>query len=46
MDIIDLTEEHHDTYYVCLEDWSEEMEDAGNRKREWYQRMKDRGLGV
>jgi len=46
MDIVDLSEEYLDSYYVCLEDWSEEMKDAGNRKREWYQRVKDRGLGV
>ncbi len=46
MDIVDLSEEYLDTYCVCLEDWSEEMKDAGHRKREWHRRMKDRGLGV
>ena len=25
MKIVDLTEQHRDLYYVCLEDWSDEM---------------------
>ncbi|MDA3846575.1 MAG: GNAT family N-acetyltransferase [Vallitaleaceae bacterium] len=46
MSVIDLTEEHEKTYMMCLEDWSEEMKEAGNHKCEWYEKMKDKGLGV
>lgn len=46
MDIIDLTEENEDLYFVCLEDWSDEMKEAGSHKRDWYIKMKDRGLRV
>jgi len=44
--IIDLTPEHEDRYFVCLEDWSDDMKESGNRKQLWYNRMKDRGLRV
>lgn len=46
MKIIDLTEKHESLYFVCLEDWSDEMKQAGNHKCNWYHKMKDRGLGV
>ncbi|MBN1389125.1 MAG: GNAT family N-acetyltransferase [Candidatus Thermoplasmatota archaeon] len=46
MDIIDLTEENEDLYFVCLEDWSDEMKEAGSHKRDWYLKMKDGGLRV
>jgi len=46
MKIIDLTEEHRKTFFMCLEDWSEELKDAGDHKEKWYGRMKDRGLRV
>ena len=46
MKIIDLSEEYTATYFVCLEDWSEEMKDAGNHKSIWYDQMKDKGLKV
>ncbi len=46
MDIIDLTGENEDIYFVCLEEWSDEMREAGDHKREWYTKMKDRGLRV
>ncbi|MGA1873668.1 MAG: GNAT family N-acetyltransferase [Thermoplasmatota archaeon] len=46
MEIINLTEENEELYFVCLEDWSDEMREAGSHKREWYRRMKDRGLRV
>lgn len=46
MKIIDLTEEHKDLYFKCLEDWSDEMEEAGDHKACWYEKMKDEGLGV
>ena len=46
MKIIDLTEEYRQLYFVCLEDWSEEMKEAGDSKEIWYNEMKDKGLGV
>ncbi len=46
MKIIDLTKEYEDSYFVCLEDWSEEMKEAGDHKKKWYNKMKDVGLKV
>jgi len=46
MKIIDLTEQHKELYYACLEDWSDEMKEAGNHKECWCNKMKDNGLGV
>jgi N-acetylglutamate synthase-like GNAT family acetyltransferase len=46
MEIIDLTEKYQDKYFVCLEDWSEEMKEAGNHKKLWCGKMKDLGLRV
>ncbi len=46
MKIIDLTSQYEKLYFVCLEDWSEEMKEAGNHKEVWYNQMKDKGLRV
>src|SRR5512146_249655 len=46
MNVMDLTPEDVDLYCQCLEDWSAEMKEAGDHKRRWYERMKDRGLRV
>lgn len=46
MKIIDLTPENEKLYFICLEDWSDEMKEAGNHKAEWYTKMKDKGLRV
>ncbi len=46
MKIIDLSEEHKQLYFLCLEDWSDEIKEAGDHKARWYDRMKDRGLRV
>jgi len=46
MDVIDLNSEHERLYFQCLEDWSEEIKEAGDHKERWYARMKDRGLRV
>jgi len=46
MEIIDLEEKYKETYLVCLEDWSDEMKEAGNHKELWYNEMKNKGLGV
>ena len=46
MQIVDLTPEHEQLYCVCLEDWSDEMKEAGNHKEIWCREMKDKGLRV
>ena len=46
MKVIDLTEDYKQLYFVCLEDWCEEMKEGGNHKEVWYNKMKDKGLGV
>ena len=46
MQITDMTEKFKDKYLVCLEDWSDEMSEAGNHKELWYDKMKHKGLGV
>ncbi len=46
MKIVDLNEEHLPLFLVCLEDWSDEIKEAGCHKEDWYNRMKDKGLRV
>jgi len=46
MKIIDLAAEHEQLYFVCLEDWAEEMKEARDHKEVWYNKMKDKGLRV
>ena len=31
---------------MCLEDWSDEIKEAGDHKELWYNKMKEKGLGV
>jgi GNAT superfamily N-acetyltransferase len=44
--IIDPSPEHEDTYCLCLEEWSDEIREAGSHKREWYEKFKGRGVRV
>ncbi len=46
MDILDLSEQYHQTYFHCLEDWSDEMKEAGNHKERWFNQKKNTGLRV
>lgn len=46
MKVIDLIDEHKELYFVCLEDWSLELPEAGDHKRIWYDAMKGKGLRV
>ncbi len=46
MKVVDLAEEHEQLYFVCLEDWCEEMKEAGGHKQVWYNKMKNKGLRV
>jgi GNAT superfamily N-acetyltransferase len=46
MQIIDLAPEHVGEYSLCLEEWSDEIREAGDHKRDWYERNKSQGLRV
>ena len=46
MKVIDLNSEHEALYFVCLEDWSDEIKEAGNHKACWYHKYRDRDLRV
>ena len=46
MQITDLTEDFYRQYFCCLEEWSDEMKEAGDHKEKWYHQMKDKGLRV
>jgi len=46
MDVVDLTPEHEALYHVCLEDWSDEIREAGDHKRVWCGKMMGKGLRV
>jgi GNAT superfamily N-acetyltransferase len=44
--VVDLPERHLGSYLVCLEDWSSEMDEAGEHKARWYEKARDQGLRV
>ena len=46
MNVIDLPNEHEKLYFQCLEEWSDEIREAGNHKEKWYRKMKGQGLRV
>jgi hypothetical protein len=46
MEIINLPPEYENIYCKCLEEWSDEMEEAGNLKVEWLKKKKPQGLRV
>ena len=46
MEIVDLSSPYEDSYFRCLEDWSDEMDEAGDHKARWYSKMSERGLRV
>lgn len=46
MEIVDLEEKYNNLYFMCLEDWSDEMKEAGSHKESWFHKVKDKGLGV
>ncbi len=49
MEIIDLSDYHKNTYIKCLEDWSDEMAEAGDKYTTtsllWKNRKTDRKTG-
>lgn len=46
MEIINLSKEYENTYCKCLEDWSEEINEAGDYKKQWLEKKKQQGLRV
>jgi len=46
MKIVDLGPEHEEIYCQCLEDWSDDIHEAGDHKRNWYANAKNKGLRV
>lgn len=46
MQITDITPENEELYYCCLEDWSDEIKEAGDHKKRWYAQMKEKGVKV
>ena len=44
--IVDVDESNKADFCICLEDWSEEIKEAGDHKACWYERMKNHGLGA
>lgn len=46
MKIVDLDNKIKPLYFLCLEDWSSDIKEAGNHKEKWFSRMKDKGLRV
>ena len=46
MKVIDLPVEQEQAYFLCLEEWSEEIREAGDHKAKWFERMRDQGLRV
>lgn len=46
MDIINLENQYENLYCKCLEDWSSEMQEAGDYKRQWLEKKQKEGLRV
>ncbi len=46
MKIVNLSRVHERQYFCCLEEWSNEIREAGDHKECWYAKMKDKGLRV
>lgn len=46
MQIIDLAPDHEEMYFQCLEDWSADMKESGDQRKNWYQTMLSKGLRV
>ena len=44
--IIDLEPKYQNAYLHCLEEWSDEMKEAGDHKACWYDKVSKRGLRV
>jgi N-acetylglutamate synthase-like GNAT family acetyltransferase len=46
MKIVDISPENERQYFCCLEEWSDEIKEAGDHKEKWYRYMQDKGVRV
>jgi N-acetylglutamate synthase-like GNAT family acetyltransferase len=46
MKISDITPENEYEYFCCLEEWSDDIKEAGDHKQLWYEQIKDKGIRV
>jgi len=46
MKVIDMPAEAEALYHCCLQEWSDELKEQGDRRERWYRKMKDKGLRV
>ncbi len=46
MKVVDLSSKYMKDYLCCLEPWSDEMKDSGNKKKKWYAKANKNGLRV
>jgi N-acetylglutamate synthase-like GNAT family acetyltransferase len=46
MKITDISPENEQHYFCCLEEWSDDIKEAGDHKQRWYERMKGKGVKV
>jgi GNAT superfamily N-acetyltransferase len=46
MKIVDITPETESHYFCCLEEYSDDIKEAGDHKQKWYTQMKEKGLKV
>ena len=46
MKIVDINPETENHYLCCLEEWSDDMKEAGDQKQKWYNKMKEKGLKI
>ncbi len=46
MNVIDISDSNKELFCSCLEDWSDEIKEAGNHKALWVDRMQKKGLRV
>lgn len=46
MKIADIRPETESHYFCCLEEWSDDLKEAGDSKQKWYNQMKGKGLKV
>ncbi len=46
MKIIDISPETEADFFCCLEEWSDDMKEAGHYKEKWYRQMREKGLKV
>ena len=44
MEIRDLDNKHEQLFFKCLEDWSDDMAESGDRRKDWFTRMSENGL--